>query len=521
MNLTIGKKITLSYTLILVLIAGMIGYSLYGLAQAEHELNGIVRQTIPLGDSANSLNESVLSLQSSTRGFMLTRDEKYLDLFRVGQKNMQLNLAEIDKHLKDYPELAGLVAEIKPAYTEIEAFYLSQIDLMKKNEAQVALANLDKGKAMTDKFAAVHEKIKKQIDVLTNDNWLAAEAAKRHSTLMLCVLGTASLAFTIIMALRFTQGISRPVRRVSEALHRISQGDLNVGALEFKNKDEIGQLVTSLNQMTENLSRLIGVVTHSAANVSRSAKQISASTEEISSGSMSQAQAAEAMNELFRELTLAINTVAESAEQAAELSASTLQIAQDGSKILRSSIDDMHAVKEQVTLLEHDSAKIGDIIEVIDDIADQTNLLALNAAIEAARAGEQGKGFAVVADEVRKLAERSSDATKQITSIIRGMQNNTKQSVTAVEKGVSSSRKTGQAFEQIVLMVGRNADKVGEIAAASEEQSAQATEVLTAVESVAAASQQSAANAEETASTSASLIHLAEELHRSVAFFKV
>lgn len=161
---------------------------------------------------------------------------------------------------------------------------------------------------------------------------------------------------------------------------------------------------------------------------------------------------------------MAITSVANGAEQAAELSNNTMELAQEGGKVLRSSIDGMNSANEQMARLEEDSNKIGEIIEVIDDIADQTNLLALNAAIEAARAGDQGRGFAVVADEVRKLAERSSEATKQITAIIKGMQKNTLLSISAVNQGVVSSQKTGESFESIVYMVNDSANKVSEIA---------------------------------------------------------
>jgi methyl-accepting chemotaxis protein len=181
----------------------------------------------------------------------------------------------------------------------------------------------------------------------------------------------------------------------------------------------------------------------------------------------------------------------------------------------------MEEVNGQVSLLAEDSNKIGEIIEVIDDIAEQTNLLALNAAIEAARAGDQGRGFAVVADEVRKLAERSGEATKQIATIIKGMQENTARSVKAVSNGMVESHQTGKAFENIVAMVAQTESKVTEIAAASEEQAAQTEAVMGAIQNISTTSQEAAAASEETAATSQSLANLAEELNGSISVFKI
>lgn len=234
-----------------------------------------------------------------------------------------------------------------------------------------------------------------------------------------------------------------------------------------------------------------------------------------------QANAVQAVNERFRELSTAVQSVAKNAVEASELANETMQIARDGGHVVRTAIEGMNQVKQQVGLLEEDSAKIGEIIEVIEEIAEQTNLLALNAAIEAARAGEQGRGFAVVADEVRKLAERSGEATKQIAMIITGMQNNTKSSVNAVMEGVALSQKTGEAFEHIIEKIRESTNKSSEIAAASEEQAAQTSEVLSAVESIAASTEEAAASSEEMSSASQSLAQLAEELNQLVAEFKL
>jgi methyl-accepting chemotaxis protein len=353
---------------------------------------------------------------------------------------------------------------------------------------------------------------------VTTSQFLAGLSSMKTSLLITAVV--AAVVFLVLVGLYINWSIARPLERMVGLVGKVASGDLRETEA-IDRKDEIGQMAKSINNMVMNLRQTVGSILDSAESVSAAAQQISASTEEISSGSTNQAHSAQTMSELFKELSLAINSVAESAEQASELSNKTMDIAQDGGKVIRSSIEGMNLVNQQMSRLEEDSNKIGEIIEVIDDIADQTNLLALNAAIEAARAGDQGRGFAVVADEVRKLAERSSEATKQITSIIKGMQDNTQLSVKSVGEGVVSSQKTGEAFEYIITMVNDSATKVTEIAAASEEQAAQSSEVMASIESISAATEEAAASSEETALTAQSLAKLAEELNSSVSIFKI
>ncbi|WP_159888443.1 methyl-accepting chemotaxis protein [Paenibacillus puerhi] len=326
--------------------------------------------------------------------------------------------------------------------------------------------------------------------------------------LVVTLLG-ASIIGSIITFL-YAGRLTKPIELMVTHVQQIADGDLRED-LPIRTKDEVGQLASSLNHMVGQFRQLIGGIIQSSMNVAAASQQISASTEEIAGGSSEQARASQTITDLFKELNIAIYNVARNAEKAAELANDTARTAQAGGQEVAVSIEGMNKIKEQMGLLEQDSNKIGEIIEVIDDISDQTNLLALNAAIEAARAGEQGRGFAVVADEVRKLAERSGEATKQITRIIKGMQNNTKVSVSSVADGVEKSLQTGKAFEKIISMVNESADKVSEIAAAGEQQSAQTEEVLRSIESIAAASGEAAAAAEQTASTSQSLAQLAEE----------
>jgi methyl-accepting chemotaxis protein len=351
------------------------------------------------------------------------------------------------------------------------------------------------------------------------------EITAKSTQMLYSTIAAGIFAMILLAAVIYwiTQATVRPIITTVKLGEFMAQGDFtkDIPVVYTARKDEIGSLSRVFQSITDGMREMIGQVSMSTSQVAAASQQISASADQLSSGSNTQAESAQNINELFKELSTGINSVARSAEEASELSNKTTKIAVEGGKVIQQSIDGMTLVNQQMSKLEQDSNKIGEIIEVIDEIAEQTNLLALNAAIEAARAGEQGRGFAVVADEVRKLAERSSDATKQISIIIHGMQVNTEQSVKAVEGGVLSSQKTGEAFASIISMVNESANKVMEIAAACEEQAAQSSEVLFSIESISAATQESAASSEETASTAQSLAHLAESLNNSIAIFKI
>ncbi|NGZ77373.1 methyl-accepting chemotaxis protein [Saccharibacillus alkalitolerans] len=414
-----------------------------------------------------------------------------------------------------------LLAEFDNYWAEYQKLYANAIELAETSSdaAFQKYVTDEVGPVSTEMYETIEE-LGALNEKLASEADAASKADVARASLWTMIVIAASLAFGLLLVALVTAMISSPVKRINNILKEIADGDLRKKS-DYESKDEVGELSLSVNKMVDKLSVLIGGIQDSAQNVAASSEQISASTQQIAGGTSVQLQSARSINELFKDMAVAIEDVAKGAEDAAELSNATVEMAHAGGETIQLALQSMEDVTFQVGKLEEHSTKIGDIIGVIDDISAQTNLLALNAAIEAARAGESGLGFAVVADEVRKLAERSGAATKEITSIIRSMQSNIEKSVSAVNTNLQHAGESGRAFNEIVDRVGSTSLKVNGIAAASEEQAAQTAEVMQTLSGITVASEESAAASEQTASSSQALAQLADQLHLSVSTFRV
>lgn len=371
------------------------------------------------------------------------------------------------------------------------------------------------------------------------------------------------LLLAIIVSIMVTRSITKPIQQVMKRMKDIASGDLSREPLKSNDKNEIGHLINATNDMNQNMRELLNQIhkvsetvsgqseelTQSANEVKAGTEQIATTMEELAAGSETQANSASNLASIMGTFTNKVEEANENGERIRKNSGKVLEMTTKGSQLMNSSTEQMvqidHIVKDVVDKmhnLDNQSQEISKLVSIIKDVADQTNLLALNAAIEAARAGEHGKGFAVVADEVRKLAEQVALSVNDITGIVTNIQNESsvvvnslKDGYDEVEQGTAQIESTGETFNEISSAINEMAESIkvvteslSEITANTQEMNGSIEDIASVseesaagVEQTAASSQQASSSMEEVAGSSEQLAKLAEELNELVRRFKL
>uniref|UniRef100_A0A831XDA4 Methyl-accepting chemotaxis protein n=1 Tax=Geobacter metallireducens TaxID=28232 RepID=A0A831XDA4_GEOME len=343
-----------------------------------------------------------------------------------------------------------------------------------------------------------------------------------------------AMVLSLVGGTAIAASISRPLNRVLDVLTRVAEGDLSARA-DVDTRDEMGLLSRQVNTTAEKMSEVIGLVLHNASQVTAAATQLHATATQMSTGAEEVAQQAATVATASEEMAATSAEIAQNCTLAAESSRHANDRAETGSSVVQETLTVMNRIADRVRSssrtvgsLGARSDQIGEIVGTIEDIADQTNLLALNAAIEAARAGEQGRGFAVVADEVRALAERTTRATREISEMIKAIQGETRGAVSSMEEGVREveqgtceASKSGEALRAILEQIGGVTLQVSQIATAAEEQTATTSEINDNIRQITEVVQHTARGAEESAQAAEQLARLAEELQTLVSKFRL
>jgi methyl-accepting chemotaxis protein len=509
-NANIGKKITIIFGIVLLVSTVTTGIGLWQMNKMTVSVKALMELPLTKERLVNDWYRTIYGGSRRNIAIAKSADTSLVAYFAEDSVNSSKEAGDLLKKVEKLLTSEQETQLLKEIAKTRDDYNLQKTAITKtKDDNDMAAAT----KILDEKFVPDANKYQDQLRdlVAMQRKQIDNDAAEIEQTSAMSV--RLQLAFTVFLTLlvvfcgfALKRSIVGPLSVAIDVARRVASGDLSAG-IQATSKDEAGQMLESLRVMNNSLRGLVTDVMQGASAIASASGEIAHGNQELSSRTEQQASSLEETAASMEELTSTVKQNADNARQANQLAASASDIAAKGGTVVHQVVDTMAAINAS-------SKKIVDIISVIDGIAFQTNILALNAAVEAARAGEQGRGFAVVAAEVRNLAQRSAAAAKEIKSLIDD-------SVDNVGKGSTLVAQAGSTMEGIVESIRRVTDIMGEITAATEEQSTGIEQINQAIGQMDEATQQNAALVEEAAAASEAMQKQAGDLANAVRVFKI
>lgn len=537
-QLKMGQRLFLGFSILALVMLAQAVFSINKMSGMQQSTESITQNWIP---SLNAISDMNLSLMRyRVNAVRLVVDPTPSAVARI-EANLIARKADTDKAFEAYRELIT-EAEERRLFDEllsIERRYMQGsarvLAVMKAGNQAEALQIIETEQnpladQMTQALLALGQVNRDGADASAEESQATYESSKNLAIISIL----AALSITAILATSITRSIVTPLQQAVEATETIASGNLTQ-QIRFDGKDEPAQLLASLAMMQDNLRGTITQIGNSSVQLASAGEELSSVAEDSSRNLQKQNDEIQQAASAVTEMSAAVDEVARNAVSTAEASNESSRLAHEGRDKVTHTVSALKAMTDEFTRtsaliggLAEQSQDIGKVLDVIRAIAEQTNLLALNAAIEAARAGEAGRGFAVVADEVRALAHRTQVSTQEIEQMISKVQGGTQAAVDSMRGSVQHAGQTlgvaeeaGKALEQIYQTAGQISERNLLIASASEEQAAVAREVDRNIINISDLSTQSAAGANQTSAATYELARLATDLNTLVSRFVI